>query len=116
MSDRSNVLFVDRVRHYEAADPEDFDRIDFAMHALRLLRPQRLTVAVYRRHAELRVECVRDLAQGEGARWAMVGIPPRASRAQIAHALAELAGVADVPYAVDVLLSAGRATLRSRRA
>jgi len=39
----------------------------------------------------------------------MVGIPPRASRAQIAHALAELAGVADVPYVVDVLLSAGRA-------
>lgn len=110
MADRSNVLFVDRVRLYEAVDPEEFDRIDFAMQALRLLRPRRLTVAVYRRHAELRIECVRDLAQGEGARWAMVGIPPRASRAQIAHALAELAGVADVPYALDVLLRAEPAT------
>jgi hypothetical protein len=110
VADRSNVLFVDRVRHYEAADPEEFDRIDFAMQALRLLRPRLLTVAVYRRHADLHVECVRDLAQGEGARWAMVGIPPRASRAQIAHALAELAGVADVPYALDVLLRARRAT------
>jgi hypothetical protein len=35
----------------------------------------------------------------------MVGIPPRASRAQIAHAIADLAGVTDVPYAVDVLLN-----------
>jgi len=109
VSDRSNVLFVDRVRHFEAADPEEFDRIDFAMQALRLLRPRRLTVAVYRRYTELSIQCVRDLARGEDARWAMVGIPPRASRAQIAHALAELAGVADVPYVVDVLLSAGRA-------
>jgi hypothetical protein len=110
MSDRSNVLFIERVRQFEALDPEEFDRIEFAMQALRRLRPRGLTVAVYRRNAELRVDCVRDLRRGEGARWAMVGIPPRASREQIAHALADLAGVADVPYTLDVLLRASRAT------
>ena len=68
MNERSNVLFVDRARHYEAADPEEFDGIHFAMHALRLVRPRRLPCAVYRRHAELRIECVRDHGQEEGAR------------------------------------------------
>ena len=41
----------------------------------------------------------------------MLGVPPRASRAQIAHALAGVAGVTDVPYALDVLMSAGRDTV-----
>jgi hypothetical protein len=106
VSERSNVAFVDRVRHFETADPEEFDRLEFARRALRMLRPPGLTVGVYRRHAELRIVCVRDLRRGEGARWAMVGIPPRASRAQIAHALADLAGAADVPYMVDLLVNA----------
>ena len=100
--------FVDEVREIEPADPEEFDRVGFALEAVSMLRGARLTVAVYLRRAGLRVDAVRDLRGGDGARWVMLGVPPRASRAQIAHALAELAGVTNVPYAFDVLLRAGR--------
>lgn len=110
VSERGHILFVDEVRSFEATDAEDFDRIEFAMQVLGVLRPRRLSVAVYRGNSELRVESVRDLRRGGGARWAFVGIPPRASRAHIALALADLAGVAEVPYAVDVLLNVGRTT------
>ena len=41
--------------------------------------------------------------------WALVGIPPHASRESIAVALAELAGVAWQPFVIDLLLMAGRA-------
>ncbi|HEX4336616.1 MAG TPA: hypothetical protein VH062_11925 [Polyangiaceae bacterium] len=107
MAAHVNVLYSepDRSRSFEATDTEEFDRLAFAIQVIRVLRPRKLSVAVYRRYAELRIECVRDLRGGDGARWAMVGIPSRASRAQIAHALADLAGVADIPYAIDVLVN-----------
>lgn len=100
--------FVDEVREIEGSDPEEFDRVGFAIEAVRVLSGARLTVAVYARPAGLRIDAVRDLRSGERARWVMLGVPPRASRAQIAHALADVAGVTDVPYALDVLLRAGR--------
>jgi hypothetical protein len=109
MALRDSTTFIDEVRSFEATDAEDFDRVDFAIQALRTLRPPRLTVAVYRRHSGIRVDSVRDLRGGEGARWAMIGVPPRASRAQIAHAIAELAGVSSLPYGIDVMLGAGTA-------
>lgn len=108
MSRAHRFEVVDENRTREAEDPEAFDRVAFALRALGALRPPGLTVAVYRRHGAMKVDTVRDLRGGEGARWAMGGIPPRASRAHIALALAELAGVTDVPYAVDILLHAGR--------
>jgi hypothetical protein len=101
-------MFVDQVREIEPSDPEEFDRVGFALDAVSVLQGAHLTVAVYPRRAGLRVEAVRDLRGGEGARWVMFGVPPRASRVQIAHALAELAGVTNVPYVLDVLLRAGR--------
>ena len=107
-SERASILFYDSRRSFEAKDAEEFDRLEFAMQALRVLKPHRLTVAVYRGYSELRVDTVRDLRGGDGARWAMVGVPAHATRAQIAHALADLAGVADVPFAIDVMLNAGR--------
>lgn len=108
MTLRPHRAFVDEVREIEPADPEEFDRVGFALEAVSALHGARLTVAVYPRRAGLRIDAVRDLRSGEGARWVMLGVPPRASRAQIAHALAELAGVTNVPYALDVLLRAGR--------
>lgn len=101
-------MFVDEVREIDDGDPEEFDRVGFALEAVAALPPAKLTVAVYPRRAGLRIDAVRDLRRGQGARWVMFGVPPRASRAQIAHALAELAGVTNVPYALDVLLGAGR--------
>jgi hypothetical protein len=96
---------VDQQRRIEYRDPSEFDRIAFAMRALRRLRPKRMTVAVYPAVSSLRVEQGRDLRRGEGAKWAIVGIPPHASREHIAYALAELAGIAAVPYAVQMLLA-----------
>jgi hypothetical protein len=108
MTLRPHRAFIDEVREIEPSDPEEFDRVGFALEAVSALRGARLTVAVYPRRAGLRVEAVKDLRGGEGARWVMLGVPPRASRAQIAHALADLAGVTNVPYALDILLRAGR--------
>ncbi|APR77374.1 Hypothetical protein A7982_02721 [Minicystis rosea] len=95
-------------RHIEYRDSEDFDRMAFAMRALRRLRPKRMKVAVYEAVSSLHVESGRDFRRGEGATWAMVGIPPHASREHIAYALAELAGVESVPYAVQMLLADNR--------
>jgi hypothetical protein len=92
-------------RRLEYRDPTEFDRIAFAMRALRRLRPRKMKVAVYSAVAALRVESGDDHRRGEGATWAIVGIPPHASREHIAYALVELAGVASVPYAVQMLLA-----------
>jgi|ERR1041384_6005674 hypothetical protein len=111
MTLRPHRAFIDEAREIDAGDPEEFDRVGFALEAVSALRGAHLTVAVYSRRAGLRVDAVRDLRAGEGARWVMLGVPPRASRAQIAHALADAAGVTNVPYALDVLLRAGRNTV-----
>src|SRR5262245_10084926 len=111
MTLRPHRAFVDEAREVQPADPEEFDRVGFALEAVSALRGARLTVAVYPRRSGLRVDAVPDLRGGEGARWVMFGVPPRASRAQIAHALADLAGVTNVPYALDVLLRVGRSAV-----
>ena len=94
-------------RHIEYRDAREFDRIAFAMRALNRLRPKGMTVAVYSAVSAMRVESGRDLRR-EGATWAIVGIPPHASREHIAYALAELAGGEAVPYVVQMLLAEER--------
>ena len=89
----------------EYQDPTEFDRIGFAMRVLRRLKPRRMTVAVYPAVSSLQVQRGADFRGGEGASWAMVGIPPHASREHIAYALVELAGVASVPYAIQSILA-----------
>ncbi|WP_437479713.1 hypothetical protein [Sorangium sp. So ce1014] len=106
--DTHHHVEIDQQRHIEYRDPSEFDRIAFAMRALDRLRPKRMTVAVYPALAALRIERGKNLQRGEGGSWAIVGIPPHASREHIAYALAELAGVESVPYAVQSLLAADR--------
>jgi hypothetical protein len=89
----------------EYEDPTDFDRIAFAMRALAVLRPRRMTVAVFSASSSLHVTSGRVYGGRDGAAWAMVGIPPHASREHIAYALAELAGAASIPYAVRAVLA-----------
>jgi hypothetical protein len=96
---------IDPWHQLEYHDPSDFDRIAFAMRALRRLRPSHMKVAVYSAVSALRVESGRDHRRGDDARWAIVGIPPHASREHIAYALASLLGVAEVPYAVQLVLA-----------
>jgi len=102
----SELEHVETVRDYEYRDLERFDRIAYAMHALRLLSPPHVTVAIYRAGLRLRLERGRDLRAGAGATWATLGIPPHASRRQIALVVAEVAGLAGVPYVVDLLVNA----------
>jgi hypothetical protein len=93
---------------------ESFDRMEFALRALSLVRPARMTVALCASRSHLRVEAGRAWGKGEGARWALVCIPPSASREAIVAALAALGGEpaagAGRPYALDVLLRRGDAT------
>ncbi len=104
----------DRVLH-ETSD-ERFDRLAFAQRALDLVNPHRTRIAVFvdegkkRRPghmASVRVESGRAWGRGEGARWAILSIPARASRRAIAMAVSELSG-APLPYALDVLIALSR--------
>jgi hypothetical protein len=83
---------------------EAFDRMEFARRALELVRPPRTTVALCGGAARMRVEHGRNWGRGSGERWAVLAIPPRASRRAIALAVAELARVPP-PYALDVLFA-----------
>ena len=86
-------------------DDESFDRLAFAAAALDLVRPPRTRVAICAGASRVRVESGRAWGRGDGARWAMLSIPARASRRAIALAVAELARGAAAPWALDVLLA-----------
>ena len=92
-------------RQTEFRDGSEFDRIAFAMRALRRLRTRQMRVVVYTTMSTLQVERGNDPRRGKGATFALVGIPPHASREHIAYALAELVGVASMPYAVQALMA-----------
>lgn len=83
---------------------EAFDRAAFARRALDIIRPPRTTVAICEGASRMRVESGRAWGAGPCRRWAMLAIPPRASRRAIALAVAELAQVPP-PYALDVLFA-----------
>ncbi len=82
-----------------------FDRVAFARRVLAILRPEKMSVAVYASSADLHVERGRAWGRGPGSEWAMVAIPGHASRAEIVLALAELSGLARAPFLVDLLAS-----------
>ena len=85
---------------FEASD-DVFDRTAFAMEALDLLRPCFTAVAVFEGR-RLHVASGRAWGMGAGARWAMIAVPPNASRRAIASAVAALTE-APRPYAMAVL-------------
>jgi hypothetical protein len=87
----------------EASD-EAFDRVAYAARALTLLRlPARTTVAILEGRSRVRVETGRVWGKND-TRWAMVSVPPTASRRAIALAIASVAG-RSAPWALDVLLA-----------
>ncbi|GEM_PF-2077740 len=81
-------------RECERRPEQRFDRLAFAMKALRLLRIPRTRVAVFSSR-RLVVEAGRDLGPLPDSRWAMVGIPADASARSIVLALSELTRVDD---------------------
>ena len=84
---------------------ELFDRIAFALRALEILKPKGMTVAVFHGRFDLRIERGRDWGRGPDATWAMVRIPPDASRERIILALTELSGLPATPWLLDTLMS-----------
>ena len=83
---------------------EVFDRIEFARRALDLLRPPQTSVALCGNASRMRIEKGRHWGRGPDESWALVAIPPRASRRAIALAVAELART-PAPFAFDLLFA-----------
>ncbi len=105
MSHPKNTLDISLEHDPAAAEVSDerFDRGEFALRALDLVRPPRMTVAICRDATRLRVEQGRKWGN-DGAAWAMLAIPRHASRRAIAVAVAELSS-APRAWALDVLFN-----------
>ena len=94
---------LERDRALEERSEERFDRCAFAVEALGRVRPARVTVAVCE-GSRLRLETGRVWGGGEAQRWALLSVPPDASRRAIAAAVASLARESR-PYAIDLLFA-----------
>lgn len=105
MADESRLQVVETQRVFESGDGERYSRVDFAMALLDILRPA-IDVVVYPGRRRLQIERGRNWSQPAGTSWALVAIPPTASRYQVAFALAELVGKAHEPFVVDLLARA----------
>lgn len=97
-------VWIDRNEITLTEDDASFDRIDFAMRALRLVKPPSMTVAVFEGRKAVRTETGRNLRAGPNASWGIVSVPPHASRADIAVAVAALADKSGDPYVLDLIL------------
>ena len=64
-----------------------------------------MTVAVCAGKTRLRVEAGRLWGRGPKETWAIVSVPPTASREAIALAVSRLGMTCSGPYALDVLLA-----------
>jgi hypothetical protein len=95
---RDGTHSVQAQHRFEARSAEVFDRIAYAMQLLAILKPQ-MTVAVYGRNRHIEVQRSR----GRSAPWALLGIPPHATRESIAAALVELSGLQERPFLTDLL-------------
>ena len=113
--DDETVWRIEERRRVARDGHEAFDRIAFALRALEILKPRGMTVAVFAGRFDLQVERGRDWGRGPDATWAMVRIPPDASRENIVLALAELClnadgsatagGLPTTPWLLDTLMS-----------
>jgi hypothetical protein len=84
---------------------EPFDRIAFAEAAVARVKPANMRVAIAEGSTRVVLESGRAWGGPEDARWAMLCVPPRASRRAIAAAVAALAGPSPAPYVLDTLLA-----------
>lgn len=104
-TDFTPIVYEDPVRQRpeQRAPHQHFDRLEFALEALRVLRPARTRVAVFPSR-RLEVQQGRDLGRGEGARWVMMGVPEDASPESIVMALTEIGHAPGQSYVMSVLL------------
>ena len=66
---------------------ERFDRMAFAERAVALVRPEHTTVAICEGARRVEVTTGRQWGREEEARWAVLRVPPNASRRAIARAV-----------------------------
>lgn len=95
----------DELRH--ATSSEVFDRMAFAERALAMVRPARTRIALCEGARGVSVRSGRRWGRGPGARWAILTVPPDASRQAIALAVLELGvrgGEPAPPFAIDALV------------
>ncbi len=99
---------IERIEEAEEASQtstESFDRIAFARRALALVRPPSTTVAICAGARRVSVDSGRQWGGAPAERWAVLAIPPNASRRAIAAAVLELTGAGPArPWALDVLI------------
>ena len=91
-----------RVRRYRR---ERFDRIRYAMRVLDVLRPARVDVTLTAGYRDLRVERGHAWRRPPGYLWAMVSIPPDATREEIALALIDVSGSPGGALVLESLLA-----------
>ncbi|HWA73841.1 MAG TPA: hypothetical protein VG937_15975 [Polyangiaceae bacterium] len=101
VADEYRYQIVDEEHRYEARDSERFNRIDFALSVLDVLRPN-MNITVYEGCQRMKIRRGRDWSVGPDAVWAIIAVPANASRYYIAFALAEMVGKADRPFVVDL--------------
>src|SRR5580658_7260511 len=104
MQPPKNVLDISPEHDHAAEEVSDerFDRAEFAVRALDLVRPRRTTVAICEGATRMSVQVGRTWGR-PGERWAMLAIPRYASRRAIALAVAQISGVRPA-WVLDVLL------------
>src|SRR5258706_15389430 len=83
---------------------ERFDRQAFARWVVDLVRPEKTTVAICEGIARVHIEAGRAWGRAPGERWAVLSVPPEASKRAIAMAVSQLVR-APAAYALDVLMS-----------
>lgn len=100
MSGAATSHRIQAQRRYEARSSERFDRIAYTMALLRLLKPP-MSVAVYPGSQYLHVE--RSGRRTPREPWAILGIPPHATRESIAAAVVGLSGLEREAFLIDLL-------------
>jgi hypothetical protein len=84
---------------------EPFDRIAFAERVIAKVKPASMRVAIAEGRSRVVLEAGRAWGRSEDATWAVLFVPPRASRRAIATAVAALAASSPGPYVLDTLLA-----------
>jgi hypothetical protein len=85
---------------------ELFDRVAFALRAVELVRPRRMTVCVCEAKSKLTVDTGPTWGKRPSESWALVRVPPTASRKAIALAVSRLGMTHESEaYVLDVLMS-----------
>jgi hypothetical protein len=84
---RIELESLEQEKEVSESSAEIFDRIAFAERVIALVRPPKTRVAICEGRRRVHVESGRQWGSGKDARWAVVRVPPDASRRAIAQAV-----------------------------